>query len=251
MKKIKNSLSNNVYRDGDRIKKEYIIDSFKQAYGNQEDEGLIIAEIPFDLKGNSIEMDYIEHEPWNNYVELEENIKFIKWLRSEHDKQEVSNYSEFPGFYKAYLNILNPPQGKFRKVMKWWPHEEGFFKDAMKFLQEGKRVFLHNDLVEGNILVIPNGYKLIDWEYAGVGNVLFDVASFVTERDISHEDAEKIVLAYDKNTNLDDFWIIAGFLQAFWSRWAWYKYISTQEEIYKTIYDWKIDAYNKIINSQN
>lgn len=247
MNKINNALSNNVYKIGDKIRKEYINDSFKEMFKNQEDDGLIISDLSFNLGNGYIEMDYIEHKPWvNGEMTLEKNIEFIKWLRRFHDSQKLPSTMEYPGFYNSYLYVLNPAQGKFRKSVKWWPSEEGIFKDAMRILQEDKKVFLHNDLVEGNILITEDGYKLIDWEYGGVGNYLFDVASFVTERDLSIEDSNKIVKAYDPEINLDDFWIVASFLQAFWARWALYKFNSTQKEIYKEIYNWKIRKFSEL-----
>jgi thiamine kinase-like enzyme len=76
--------------------------------------------------------------------------------------------------------------------------------DALNFLSQGKQVLLHNDLVEGNILKTKEGIKLIDFEYCGVGNALFDVASFLTERKLSMEDRKKIALAYDPDMDLDE-----------------------------------------------
>lgn len=242
--KINNALNNNVYVVGDRIRKEYINNQFKSYFGNQEDEGLIASGIEFNLGSGYIDMEIIEHKPWDNSkMKLEDNIKFIKWLKKFHESANI-NTLEFPGFREAYI-FLNPAVGKFRKKNNWWRNEEGIVKDALNILASPPHVFLHNDLVEGNILLTEDGYKLIDWEFGGKGNPLFDVASFISERNISFEDGRKIALAYDKDINFDDLWIVVSFLEAFWARWAWYKFQETQNIVYKTIYETK---YKKFVN---
>jgi hypothetical protein len=61
------------------------------------------------------------------------------------------------------------------------------------------------------------------------------------------EDRKKIALAYDPDMDLDELWIISSFLQAFWARWALYKFQSTQKPIYKEIADWKISEYQSLV----
>lgn len=251
MKQIDDGLSNKVYiTKENKIIKEYISDDFKKVFRNQEDKGLLATNHTFNIINNGLEMDYITHKPWKNSdATLEENIKFIKWLKRNHESAETETI-DYPGFERAYFLVLNKPEGKFRKKIRFWPYEEGMVIDALKILYSGERkVLLHNDLVEGNILKLENNeYDLIDFEYCGIGNPIFDVASFLTERKLSFEDQKKIALAYDSKMNLDDLWIVCIFLQAFWARWAMYKYQQTKYPIYNEIANWKIKKFNELVN---
>jgi hypothetical protein len=63
MEKIHTALSNNVTIVGDKIHKEIVNDTFKTAFGAQEDKGLLAHGISFNLIHNGFELERIEHEP--------------------------------------------------------------------------------------------------------------------------------------------------------------------------------------------
>lgn len=57
----------------------------------------------------------------------------------------------------------------------------------------------HGDLVPQNILVSGEKITLIDWEYAGLNDPCWDLASFVLECELNKKDENDFLLAYQIN----------------------------------------------------
>jgi thiamine kinase-like enzyme len=57
-------------------------------------------------------------------------------------------------------------------------------------------VLCHNDLLPGNILADPERVWLVDWEYAGVGHGLFDLANLSANCGFSSAQEETLLSAY-------------------------------------------------------
>jgi thiamine kinase-like enzyme len=57
-----------------------------------------------------------------------------------------------------------------------------------------KRVLCHNDLLAANFIAVPGGVRLVDWEYAGMGDRYFDLANFSVNNELD-DDAEAAFLA--------------------------------------------------------
>ena len=56
------------------------------------------------------------------------------------------------------------------------------------------RVLGHNDLLNGNLLLVDGRIRLIDWEYSGMGDPCFDLANFSANHDLD-EDGDSLLLA--------------------------------------------------------
>ena len=235
MKQIKNALSNNIYLDESKntIIKKYSQDKFKLLYGNQEIK--ILSKLGYKIKSidmNSISIEYFKHEPFNDEKMTGEDIANVARTLSELHSINSKGIKE-PGFENAYRKLLlkypYPVVGYMDKL------EGTIASQALTILRSGKQVILHNDVVEGNLLKIEGKIKLIDFEYSGLGNPIFDLASFCTEREITKEQIDLLLSLYKDNIDKDDFKIVCVFLQVFWARWALYKFDTTGKEIYKTI----------------
>ena len=57
-------------------------------------------------------------------------------------------------------------------------------------------VLCHNDLLAANILDTSAGLRLIDWEYGGIGNPLFDVAGVCGNCELDEASQRRFVAAY-------------------------------------------------------
>jgi len=59
----------------------------------------------------------------------------------------------------------------------------------------------HNDLVRDNFIFSENGFVLIDFEYAGVGDIYFDLAATACSFRLNKEEQKQALLNYYSNSN--------------------------------------------------
>ncbi len=56
--------------------------------------------------------------------------------------------------------------------------------------------FCHNDLLNGNFLMNNGRITLLDWEYAGMGDIYFDLANFAVHRELDDEQERWLLTSY-------------------------------------------------------
>lgn len=71
----------------------------------------------------------------------------------------------------------------------------------------GEMVLCHNDLLPGNILIGSDQLWLIDWEYAGFGNPLFDLGGIASNNGFSNEEERMLLEAYYHQPLRDEVWL--------------------------------------------
>ena len=54
----------------------------------------------------------------------------------------------------------------------------------------------HNDLLNANFIDGPDGIRIVDWEYAGMGDVFFDLANFAVDHELDDEQSRLLLEAY-------------------------------------------------------
>ena len=54
----------------------------------------------------------------------------------------------------------------------------------------------HNDLLTANFIDDGNRIRIVDWEYAGMGDVFFDLANFAVNNGLSDEETLELLRAY-------------------------------------------------------
>jgi thiamine kinase-like enzyme len=54
----------------------------------------------------------------------------------------------------------------------------------------------HNDLLNGNFIDDGTRIRILDWEYAGMGDIFFDLGNFAVQHDFSDEQDEELLCAY-------------------------------------------------------
>jgi thiamine kinase-like enzyme len=57
-------------------------------------------------------------------------------------------------------------------------------------------VLCHDDLLPANFIDTPDGIRLVDWEYAGMGNRWFDLGNFAVNNELGPAEEEAFVAAY-------------------------------------------------------
>lgn len=246
MKEITKALSNKVFlnEDSNTIIKKYSQDKFKQLFGTQELK--VLGKLGFNIVNvntDSIEIGYIDHQPFDdNNISMQDIVSVVNALTELHSVDPKGLNT--PGFKKAYDELLI--KGEYPVIGPYDQYEESIVNEALTILRKDHQVLLHNDVVEGNLLKVNRKIKLIDFEYSGIGNPIFDLASFATERELSNEQIRTMLNLYKTQFKEKDFIIVCAFLQIFWTRWALFKYETTHKEIYKEIADWKLEQYKKI-----
>ena len=54
----------------------------------------------------------------------------------------------------------------------------------------------HNDLLNANFIRSPQGIRIVDWEYAGMGDRFFDLANFAVNHNLTADDEVLLLDAY-------------------------------------------------------
>ncbi len=182
IKKIDVGLTNQNFKITTKDKEIYIAKKYSKIVKNNEflvkD---LVKEFDADVYFISAELKitkFINFNPINSENLNHKNIKkMAKLLRNFHDQKKQAKIS-FDAFetLKNYLNIKKP----FIEYKNF----DFLIKEAQKISQNRKHILCHNDLVFANFLDTPQKMYLIDWEYAGNNDPLFDVGSFLTENNI-------------------------------------------------------------------
>ena len=81
----------------------------------------------------------------------------------------------------------------------------------------------HNDLLNANFIDDGSRIRIVDWEYAGMGDVFFDLANFSVNHGLSVDEDAALVTAYDGGTPRPDrlarlllMRVVSDFREAMW-----------------------------------
>ncbi|MBY7007645.1 winged helix-turn-helix transcriptional regulator [Clostridium botulinum] len=132
-------------------------------------------------------------------VKKEENLKQVtRILRDLHEDNEFPMKNEFNVFreLEKYEDILKTADGEF--FDNYDEVRERFMK-LEEVLKDCDRVFVpsHNDLVSENLVKDTEGrIYLIDWEYSGINDDMWDLAALSLENNFSEDDTELMFRLY-------------------------------------------------------
>lgn len=68
--------------------------------------------------------------------------------------------------------------------------------EAAPALAGGPPVLCHNDFLPANFIASPDGIRIVDWEYAGMGSRWFDLGNFAVNNDLGPAEEEAFLNAY-------------------------------------------------------
>lgn len=131
--------------------------------------------------------------------------------------------------------------------------EKRIIEEFNKFYLLEEVTLCHNDLVQGNLLFKFNGLTIIDWEYSSMNSFYFDLASFISENNLSEEQKEFFLSKYfgckysNRKKKIVDVFI--NFQDILFYYRALYLYKKRGKSIYQTIAHVKLDRINKTIES--
>ena len=133
-----------------------------------------------------------------NKINSDQQIELLgravkKIHKTNYEKDAVNNFSNSINRYKEILKY---------KIQKDPILEIGFeiFEDL--YCESYPKVFSHNDLTQENIIWNCK-YVFIDWEYAGLNNPLFDIASIISSYSLNDRQINGLWCGYGKKSDLD------------------------------------------------
>lgn len=185
-------------------------------------------------------INYFDNPNNTYYLEL-----FFKQLKKIHH-MDISNFKKFDVFelLKIYKKHTNDKTISFK-------NEELLLSKVKQLYKKYPLVLCHNDLLFANLLCTKKKVHIIDYEYAGLNIVLFDIMSFIKENNIDNISTQiKIFKTYFGKINIDlisDLNTMGLFLDLFWAYWAYMNYKIYEDNLYLDIFMEKYQRYHKTI----
>lgn len=144
----------------------------------------------------------LTHKSIKNKKTIQSIAKKIKELHFSNIvfNNEFNVFSEF----EKYLGLLKNKDLFFSstpyidKLLKTFEYYKTYFNIQNKTLSP-----CHNDLVPENILIENNNIYIIDWEYSGMNDPLFEIASFFLECNLSEFEQDLFLKEYFSDKNKD------------------------------------------------
>lgn len=175
------------------------------------------------------------------------------------DASQASNRYRRTGQLLSRLHTLEPIPAlfdPFEKLEQYrsqtrtpihFPHEQAILETARGLWQPA--CLCHNDLVPGNILLGPDRDWLIDYEYAATGDPRFDLASFLSENDITEPACRRQFLeGYGKPVPEWQVMIFELVADMIWANWAQMLLEDRQDPVFAAILRDKQAHFEKILD---
>jgi thiamine kinase-like enzyme len=150
--------------------------------------GINTETVYFDIKSGekaSRFVDGIDLTEINANLHLDKIAEVLKTLHESNIKP-ANDYGHIDrlSLYESYTNIRSD---EYLKLKTYWIH-----RYQKKHAQQ-KKVFCHNDAQRANMVLSDSKLYLLDWEYAGLNEFYYDIASY---GNINFTDALKLLDVY-------------------------------------------------------
>lgn len=190
------------------------------------------------------------------YLNEENGIKITKFIHQTHYYSTPKKIEELKGVAKNikklhklktnitheydYVNKLNVYKSKIPvSLYLSKEYEDNIIEKMIQISKNKPLVMSHNDLVKGNILFTKNKTYFIDWEYGSLNYEYFDLASFISENNLTIEETIIFLNEYYKSklneTIKKRISIFIKALDILFYYWACYYYFLRKDLIYKEI----------------
>lgn len=170
-----------------------------------------------------------------------EEIKNVAKLLKKLHKSNIQSSRSYDMFDRLELYKKNVDEKDY--ILK--SYEENLIIKLKEIYPKQSECLCHNDIVRGNLLFGYSKTYLIDWEYAANNNPYFDLASFISENNLSSEQEDLFLSTYfgTKLTNLikKRISLFIEFLDILYYYRGLYLYKNRNLEIYKIIANEKLE----------
>jgi thiamine kinase-like enzyme len=139
---------------------------------------------------------------------------------------EIHSMPSIPGVFspfqvvRSYTKIAQQHNVTFPEKFDWLISQMNQAEAAMMNTSRIQRP-CHNDLLNGNFLLADRMY-LLDWEYAGMGDVFFDLANFSNNHGLSEHEDEFLLDCYfgrvtsQSRAHMNIMKVMSDFREAMW-----------------------------------
>ena len=150
-----------------------------------EPEGFILARF---ISGKGVSAEEIGNE---------ENIKRVLESMKAYHALDF-----FPGSFspfrvaEEYARTARSFKVKLPDKMDWYLEKSSEIEKAMYEREPLQLRPCHNDLLNGNFIDDGNRIRILDWEYAGMGDIFFDLGNFAIQHEFNDEQDEILMKIY-------------------------------------------------------
>jgi len=108
----------------------------------------------------------------------------------------------FPGSFspfrvaEEYANTARSFNVKLPDKMDWYLEKSREIETAIYAREPLTLRPCHNDLLNGNFIDDGTRIRILDWEYAGMGDIFFDLGNFAIQHEFNDEQDEILLKAY-------------------------------------------------------
>jgi thiamine kinase-like enzyme len=127
---------------------------------------------------------------------MEENIqRVVESMKAYH------SLDSFPGFFSPfrvaedYAKTARSFNVKLPDKIGWFLEKSREIEKAM-YRQPLHARPCHNDLLNGNFIDDGTRIRILDWEYAGMGDIFFDLGNFAIQHEFTDEQDEILLKVY-------------------------------------------------------
>ena len=112
---------------------------------------------------------------------------------------------KFPGSFspfrvaEEYAKIARSFHVQLPRKMDWYLEKSSEIEKAMYAREPLTLRPCHNDLLNGNFIDDGKRIRILDWEYAGMGDIFFDLGNFAIQHEFNDEQDEILLKAYFGN----------------------------------------------------
>jgi thiamine kinase-like enzyme len=147
-----------------------------------EPEGVLVTRF---IEGSPVR-DHMVHEP----LMLE---RIAQSLRRIHQAGSIASIFSPFRVVEAYAILARRHGGRLPEA-----HEraQAIAVDIERALPEEPSVLCHNDLLNANFIDDGVSIRIVDWEYAGMGDRFFDFGNFAVNHQLSEDDEARLLAAY-------------------------------------------------------
>jgi thiamine kinase-like enzyme len=147
-----------------------------------EPEGVLVTRF---IEGQPVR-DHNVHEP----AMLE---RIAQSLRRVHQSGSIAGgFSPFR-VVEAYALLATRHGGRLPAAFE---RAQAIAVDIERALPEQALVLCHNDLLNANFIDDGVSIRIVDWEYAGMGDRFFDFGNFAVNHQLSEDDEARLLAAY-------------------------------------------------------